>query len=67
MVNKGARAQVRNGVLLPKNGGNTYEALAREAYLTDPKRETVERERLKRQPRRLSQAPAGIMRMRGKR
>ena len=47
-MNKGARAQVRNGILMPKNGGNTYEALAREAYLTDPKRETVERERLKR-------------------
>ena len=66
-MNRGARAQVRNGVLIPKHGGCTYEALAQEAYLTDPKRETVESERLKRQPRRLAQAPAGIMRMRGKR
>lgn len=66
-MNKSMHQHVRDGDVSPKHGGYTYEALAQEALALSPAFKPVERERLVRRPRRLSMAPAGIMRMRGKR
>jgi hypothetical protein len=66
-MRKSMHEHVRDGDITPKHGGATYEALAQEALVREQRSTTVERQRLQRQPRRLSMAPAGIMRMRGKR
>lgn len=58
---------VRDGSILTKSGVRTYEALAQEAFSSNHKLQPVERERLSRSKRRLPMAPAGIMRIRGKR
>lgn len=58
---------VRDGDIAPKNGGLTYEALVAESYVPPPAFKVVERAQLQRARRRLPMAPAGIMRMRGKR
>jgi hypothetical protein len=66
-MRKSMHEHVRDGDVSPKNGGATYEALAQEAYFPAPAFKTVQREQLQRARRRLPMAPAGIMRMRGKR
>lgn len=62
------RQHVRDGDIQPRHGGFTYEALALEAFeKCPPVFAAVEREQLQRSRRRLPMAPAGIMRIRGKR